>query len=70
MTFMAKEATGMWEREAEAPPCKGQQFWGETCWVQARFRCETSGQSHALSEPWFPISHTITWTRWSFPPLR
>lgn len=48
MTFVAKEATGMWEREAEAPPCKGQQCWGETCWVQARFRCETQA-SHMPS---------------------
>lgn len=52
MTFMAKEEMGPREREEEAPPS----VWGETSWVQARFCCETAGQSLALSEP-ASVSH-------------
>lgn len=66
VTFMAKEVTGMGEREAEAPLPEGQQFWGETSWVQVRFCCETPGQSLALSELQFPISNKDSWAGWLF----
>lgn len=51
MTFMAKEMTGMSEREVAAPPARRTSIlWGDS-WVQVRVCWKILGKSLAFTKP-------------------